>query len=145
MQAYLAPREAFFLLSAHRFFIISEIRFLPSAVRWRRLLALGAGASATGDAFGEVGGKSVPSKATIAVFSRSRSRLNSLTIAWISNCSSVVILFYALALGQSSMVCDNCRGMDFSAGQQDQSLLGEGRLCERILSFGCLISTAAHK
>jgi hypothetical protein len=81
MQAYLAPLEAFFLLSAHRFFIISEIRFLPSGVRWRRFLARGAGTSAARDAFGGVGGKSVPSKATIAVFSRSRSRFNSFTIA----------------------------------------------------------------
>jgi hypothetical protein len=84
MQAYLAPREAFFLLSAHRFFIISDIRFLPSAVRWRRFLAGGAGTLATGDACGGVGGESVPSKAMIAVLSRSRSRFNSFTIAWIS-------------------------------------------------------------
>ena len=95
MQAYLAAREAFFLLSAHRFFIISEIRFLPSAVRWRRCLAGGAGILPTGDAFGGVGGKSVASKATIAVFSRSRSRFNSFTIAWISKDSSVGILFHA--------------------------------------------------
>jgi len=81
MQTYLPPREAFFLFSAHRFFIISEIRFLPSAVRWRRFLAGGAGTLAVGDAFGGIGGKSVPSRATIAVFSRSRSRFNSFTIA----------------------------------------------------------------
>ena len=81
MQAYLAPREIFFLLSAHRFFIISDRRFLPSGVRCRRFLARGAGTLAAGDAFGGVGGKSVPSRATIAVFSRSRSRFNSFTIA----------------------------------------------------------------
>ena len=95
MQAYLSPREAFFLLSAHRFFIISEIRFLPSGVRCRRFLAGEAGTLAAGDAFGGVGGKSVPSKASIAVFSRSRSRFNSFAIAWISKDSSVVILFHA--------------------------------------------------
>jgi len=80
-QAYLAPREAFFLFSAHRFFIMSDRRFLPSGVRWRRFLARGARTLAAGDAFGGVGGKSVPSKASIAVFSRSRSRFNSFTIA----------------------------------------------------------------
>ncbi len=95
MRAYLAPREAFFLFSAHRFFIISEIRFLPSGVRWRRFLARGAGTLVAGDAFRGAGGKSVPSKATIAVFSRSRSRFNSFTIAWISKGSSVVISFHA--------------------------------------------------
>jgi hypothetical protein len=80
-RAYLAPREAFFLFSAHRFFIISEIRFLPSGVRWLRFLARGAGTLAVGDAFRGVGGESFPSKATIAVFSRSRSRFNSFTMA----------------------------------------------------------------
>jgi len=110
MQAYLAPREIFFLLSAHRFFIISEIRFLPSAVRRRRFLAGGAGTLATGDAFRGVRGNSGPSKATIAVFSRSRSRFNSFTIAWISKDSSVVSSFHAETAGQSSMITDDCRG-----------------------------------
>jgi len=95
MQAYLSLREAFFLLSAHRFFIRSDRRFLPCGVRRRRFLGAGAGTLATGDAFLGVGGKSVPSKASIAVFSRSRSRFNSFTMAWISKGSSVVILFHA--------------------------------------------------
>ena len=95
MQAYLSPREAFFLFSAHRFFIISDRRFLPSGVRWRRFLGAGAGTLATGDAFRGVGGNSGPSRATIAVFSRSRSRFNSFTIAWISKGSSVVNSFHA--------------------------------------------------
>jgi len=80
-QAYLASREAFFLFSAHRFFIISDRRFLPSGVRRRRFLAGGAGTLATADAFRGVGGNSGPSRASIAVFSRSRSRFNSFTIA----------------------------------------------------------------
>jgi hypothetical protein len=84
MQAYLPPREVFFLFSAHRFFIISDIRFLPSGVRRLRFLRGGAGTLAAGDDFRGVGGESVPSRAAIAVFSRSRSRFSSFTIVWIS-------------------------------------------------------------
>jgi len=83
MQAYLPPREVFFL-SAHRFFIISDRRFLPSGVRRLRFLRGGAGTLAAGDGFQGVGCESVPSRATIAVFNRSRSPFNSFTIAWIS-------------------------------------------------------------
>src|ERR1019366_3313751 len=54
---YLSPREVFFLFSAHRFFIASDRRFLPSAVRRRRFLGGGAGTLAAGDAFRGVGGK----------------------------------------------------------------------------------------
>jgi hypothetical protein len=48
MQAYLPPREVGFLLSAHRFFIISDRRFLPSGVR-RRFLRGGAEPLAVGE------------------------------------------------------------------------------------------------
>jgi hypothetical protein len=83
LQAYLPPREVFFL-SAHRFFIRSDRRFLPSGVRRRRFLGGGVGEFAGGDDFRGVAGKSVPSRAPIAVFSRSRSRFSSFTIVWIS-------------------------------------------------------------
>ena len=94
LQAYLPPREVFFL-SAHRFFIRSDRRFLPSGVRRRRFLGGGAGTLAAGDDFRGVGGKSVPSRAAIALFSRSRSRFSSFMIVWISKGSSLVNSFHA--------------------------------------------------
>jgi hypothetical protein len=95
MQAYFPPREVFFLFSAHRFFIISDRRFLPSGVRRRRFLGGGVGKLAAGDNSRGVGGKSVPSRAAMAVFSRSRSRFSSFTIVWISKGSSLVNSFHA--------------------------------------------------
>ena len=93
IQAYLPPREVGFRLSAHRFFIASDRRFLPSGVRRLRFLRGGAETLAVGDDFRGAGGNSVPSRAAIAVFSRSRSRFSSFTIAWISKGSSSVISF----------------------------------------------------
>src|ERR1019366_2001164 len=90
MQAYLPPREAFFLFSAHRFFIISDRRLLPSGVRRLGFLGGGAGRLAAGDDIRGAGGKSVPSRAAMALFSWSRSRFSSFTIAWISKGSSLV-------------------------------------------------------
>ena len=61
MQAHLPPWEVFFLFSAHRFFIESDRRFLPSAVRRRRFLGGGVATLEAGDDFRGVTGKSVPS------------------------------------------------------------------------------------
>ena len=90
MPAYLRPRAPFCLFSAHRFFIISDRRFLPSGVRrstfsdsWTGELAVVADIRGAGD-------ESVSSKAAMAVLSRSRSRFSSFTIAWISKGSSLV-------------------------------------------------------
>ena len=71
--AYLPPRELFFL-SAHRFFIISDIRLRPSGVRRLRFFAGTAGAWEAEDGLGGTEGRSVSSKAEIALFNRSRSR-----------------------------------------------------------------------
>ena len=88
MQPYLANREVFFRFSAHRFFIISDRRFLPSGVSRRRFLRSGAEALAARNDLRAGDGEFVPSRATIAVSSRSRSRLSSFTIAWMSKGSS---------------------------------------------------------
>ena len=93
MRAYLRPREACFLFSAQRFFIISDRRFRPSGVSRLARLAGEAVVLAAGDDMRGAGGKSVSSKAAMARFSRSRSRASSFTIAWISKGSSWVNSF----------------------------------------------------
>src|ERR1700730_12802898 len=81
--AALRPTVPFFLRSAHLFFIISDSRFLPSAVRRPflafRMTKVGAAV------FAElVLTTSVPSSAAIARLRRSLSLFNSDTIALIS-------------------------------------------------------------
>lgn len=72
--------EPFLLRSAHRFFIASDNRFLPSAVRPRRLRFFGAGGLATAFCFVAGAGASVPSSAAMARLSRSLSLFKSATI-----------------------------------------------------------------
>ena len=72
--------RSFFLRSAQRFFIASDNRFLPSAVRPPRLLLLAMGAEAAAFAFEVAAGESVPSSAAMARLSRSFSLFNSATI-----------------------------------------------------------------
>ena len=90
--ANLPPREAFFFLAAHRFFMASDKRFLPSGVSWRPLPGDGAERLVMGDDIWTVEVESVSSKAAMALFSRSRSCFSSFTIAWISKGASLVNL-----------------------------------------------------
>ena len=70
----------FFLYSAQRFFIASDNRFLPAAVRRPRLLLFAVGAEAAAFSFEVAAGESVPSSAAMARLSRSLSLFNSATI-----------------------------------------------------------------
>jgi hypothetical protein len=75
--------EPFFLRSAHRFFIISDNRFLPARVRWSpffllRVTRLGTALVLVAD-FGDW-----PSSTAIALLSRSLSLLSSATILPVS-------------------------------------------------------------
>jgi len=81
--SYLRTLEPFFLFSAHRFFIMSDNRFLPAGVRRSpffllRMARLGT-ALVLAAAFGDW-----PSSAAIAWLSRSLSRLSSATILPVS-------------------------------------------------------------
>ena len=77
----------FFRRSAQRFFIASDNRFLPSAVRRPRLLLFAVGAEAAAFPF-EVAAGWVPSSAAMARLSRSLSLFNSATILSMSKIRS---------------------------------------------------------
>jgi hypothetical protein len=82
--AALRPTAPFFLRSAHLFFIISDSRFLPSALRWLPFLPLRM-TNVGAELFpGLVFATSVPSSAVMARLRRSLSFFNSDTIAVIS-------------------------------------------------------------
>src|SRR5260370_29657039 len=84
-----------FRRSGQRFFIASDNRFLPSAVRRPRLLLFAVGAEAAAFPFEVAAGEWVPSSAAMARLSRSLSLFNSATILSMSKIrSSGALLIY---------------------------------------------------
>jgi hypothetical protein len=84
---YFRPDNLFFLFSAHRFFIITDNRLRPAAVRWWRFLA--GAASFLADTFVATARvEFAPSNAAIALSRRSLSAFNSETIRCVSKLSS---------------------------------------------------------